>query len=85
MNLELPVIDYALVYYATGIAATLVGGVITIWKASSWFTDKFDEVKKDIREWLEKHENQDQARHEQNIQRFAVMETQLKTLINGKH
>lgn len=52
----------------------------------SLISTKINEIRDDVMTMLTEHEDQDQHRHEDNIQRFAVMETQLKTIINnGNH
>ncbi|MDE1830241.1 MAG: hypothetical protein KGI25_07960 [Thaumarchaeota archaeon] len=65
------------------IVAVITGG---FWKAVNWLRDKFEEVEHHLEKILDTHEEKDQVRHEDNIQRFSVIETQLTTLIkNGTH
>lgn len=62
---------------------TIIGG---FWRVINWLRDKFNEIEDHLESLLAIHEDKDQSRHEDNIQRFAVIETQLNLLIkNGKH
>jgi hypothetical protein len=68
---------------AASIVLTVLGG---LWKITNWLRDKFNEVEYHLETLLDTHEDKDHRRHEDNIQRFSVIETQLNTLIkNGKH
>jgi hypothetical protein len=42
-----------------------------------WLRGKFQDVKDDARNNLSEHELKDQGRHEENIQRFARLETKV--------
>ncbi len=64
-------------------ALTIIGG---FWKVINWLRDKFNEIETHLEALLDTHEDKDQSRHEDNIQRFSVIETQLNTIIkNGTH
>lgn len=48
-----------------------------------WLSDRFKENQEFVRDWLQSHEDKDQRRHEDNIVRFAQIETKLDTVINN--
>lgn len=81
-----PLVDPTVAVAATSVVSvvlTVLGGV---WKVINWLRDKFIEIEHHLESLLDQHEDKDSTRHEDNIQRFAVIETQLNTIIrNGKH
>jgi len=74
-------------------SATIGAGVSLGLAFFKWLSYKFNKIEaiikaieKTTREAMDKHEDKDQHRHEENIVRFAVIETQLNRVIsNGKH
>jgi hypothetical protein len=72
-----------------GIAAAFIApaGIFTvfIFKASWWLKQQFVELKDFVTQWLQLHEDKDQHRHEDNIQRFAKIETKLDIVIKNGH
>lgn len=51
----------------------------TIW----WLSEQFKVNREYVSDWLGKHEDQDQHRHEDNIIRFTKIETKLDTVIKN--
>lgn len=54
------------------------GGAGLAW----WLSTQFNRMRSSVMSELKQHEEKDQRRHEDNIQRFAVIETLIK---NGNH
>jgi len=60
--------------------------VVTAATLGFWLSQRFSRTEARLEKLLDHHEDKDQHRHEDNIQRFAVLETKLNTvLLNGKH
>jgi hypothetical protein len=69
--------------------------IAAVWSMSIWLNGKFNSGMEDrvklqdkVMELLDGHEQKDQRRHEDNIQRFTKLETKLDILVrngNGKH
>lgn len=71
-------LDPAVIQIGAICVATLVTFVGSILKGGSWLNDKFVNLQSFILDKLDKHEDEDQRRHEDNIQRFAALETIVK-------
>lgn len=64
---------------SVSVLATMAsGGAGLAW----WLSSQFNRMKSSVMDELKWHEEKDQKRHEDNIQRFAVIETLIK---NGAH
>ena len=72
---------------------TVVLAVIgAVWSMSIWLSSKFSksaddrlDMKDKIFGWLQTHEDKDQHRHVDNIERFAKIETKLDIVIKNGH
>ena len=53
------------------------GGPVAVVCLGWWLRGRFQDVKDDARKNLTEHELKDQGRHEENIQRFARLETKV--------
>lgn len=67
------------------IGTAVIGFALFFWKASWWLRDQFQKVTDGVSEWMTAHEEKDQHRHEDNIQRFAAIETKLDIVIKNGH
>lgn len=62
-----PILEFAKAFGAPGAIAVL----------GWWLKSQFVSVQAVTREWLEKHEKQDERRHRQNLVRFATLNGKL--------
>ena len=79
-ELEYPAI--AIIGSGTISAASIVG---FIWKSSWWLASQFKETREAFFRALREIEERFDKRHEDNIFRFAVIETKLNTLLKNGH
>lgn len=58
--------------------ATVTSFIVTLIKGANWLSIQFANLKQFLLDQLDKHEDKDQHRHEDNLQRFATLETIVK-------
>jgi hypothetical protein len=63
-------------------ATTLIG---YLWRVSWWLGDQFKQTRQYLEGLLEKHEDKDQKRHIENVERFSHIEVKLDTVIKNGH
>lgn len=73
--------------------SVILAVIAAVWSLAIYLNNKFNKGYEDraklqdkVTQLLDSHEEKDQHRHEDNIQRFAKIETKLDVLVlNGKH
>lgn len=70
---------------SVAVFALFLAGTTAFAKLVWWLSDQFKQVRCFVQEWLQSHEDKDQRRHEDNIERFAKIETKLDTVIKNGH
>lgn len=72
--------------------AVVIAVIGAVWSLSIWLNGKFSksyddrlDMKDKIFTWLQSHEDKDQGRHVDNIERFAKIETKLDIVIKNGH
>ncbi len=78
-------VDPQLVTIAGSVVIALGTIVGFIFKASWWLSNQFKDLRELTINWLQKHEDKDQTRHEDNLIRFAKIETKLDIVIKNGH
>lgn len=71
-------LDPSVVQIGSICTVTLITFIGALFKGSNWLSEKFEGLQRFILDKLDKHEDEDQRRHEDNIQRFAALETIVK-------
>jgi|GEM_PF-7127650 hypothetical protein len=58
-----------------GFVLTAIGGIfgalLVPWRLRGWLGDQFDATRKMFNDTMKSHEDKDQERHEENLERFA--------------
>ena len=62
-----------------------IGAVKATWNLQAWLGEQLAAVKKSVGDSLDGHEFKDQGRHEENIARFATIETTLGIIARNGH
>lgn len=76
----------SLIIAGSAILSVLTGVAITWTKSVWWIAEQFRETRKALFDLLDMREARDQQRHEDNIERFAVIETKINLVLkNGTH
>lgn len=65
--------------------ATLAGFAGFFWKSAWWLSDKFKDMTDTVNNWMDSHEEKDQHRHEDNLERFTKIETKLDIVLKNGH
>lgn len=76
-------VQIALLGLSFTVAITMLGIIV---KGTWWLKSQFESLKFYLENLLDQHEQKDQQRHEDNLQKMTIMETKLGIIIkeNGK-
>lgn len=78
-------IDYATTAMVSVIASGAVALLSYVVRVTWWIRKEFEEIRHYLTQKLDAHEDKDQVRHEDNIQRFTKIEVKLDTIIKNGH
>ena len=78
--------DYlGLTVAGSAIFTVLAGLTITWTKSVWWISEQFAKTREELTLEIEVQEAKNQKRHEDNIERFAVLETKINTVLRNGH